>query len=116
MRCNTDVGCRQLLLDAGADPAAQTWERGLTPLHVAAEGGWSEAVALLLARGSDPSTRTSRQRTPLHLAARAQSLETVDLLLRAGGDPNAADIDQRTPLHAAVAKALVAFDMVEVSF
>lgn len=82
---------------------------------MAAEGGWSEATALLLARGSDPSARTSRQQTPLHLAARAQSLETVDLLLRAGGDPNAADNDQRTPLHAAVAKALVAFDMVEVS-
>ena len=85
---------------------------------MAAEGGWSEVVELLLQRGADAGARTSRRQTPLHLAARAQSVECVELLLQEGkgrADPNAADADQRTPLHAAVGKAIGAGDMVEVS-
>ena len=105
----------RVLLNYGVDPNLVTKDKQNTALHLAAEGGFSECVSLLLSKGASADARNYKGQTALHLAARAQSLECVEILLGTGAcDPNAVDNDLRTPLHSAVGKSLLAFEITEV--
>lgn len=105
----------RILLDYGVDPNLVTHDKKNTALHLAAEGGFSECVSLLLSKGANADARNYKGQTALHLAARAQSLECVEMLLSTGAcDPNAVDNDMRSPLHSAVGKSLLAFEITEV--
>lgn len=109
--------CLEILLNAPkADPNIRICirEKESTALHLAADEGNAECVALLLAKGADAKVKNHRGFTPLHLAARTSNLECVELLLRDGNaDPNSEDFDHRTPLHAAISKSDSAFDIIE---
>ncbi|GFG37774.1 hypothetical protein Cfor_02412 [Coptotermes formosanus] len=105
----------RILLDYGVDPNLVTYDKKNTALHLAAEGGFSECISLLLSKGAHADARNHKGQTALHLAARAQSLECVEMLLSTGAcDPNAVDNDMRSPLHSAVGKSLLAFEITEV--
>jgi uncharacterized protein len=59
----------QKLLAAGADPNARGEEgSSITPLHVAALGGNSELVKVLIDAGANPLAKTAYGETALHLA------------------------------------------------
>ena len=58
-------------------------------LHLAAEEGDVEAIARLVAEGSDIEARDSRGRTPVHVAAFASNDEALRALAEAGADMNA---------------------------
>ncbi|HIJ73886.1 MAG TPA: hypothetical protein HPP83_07275 [Candidatus Hydrogenedentes bacterium] len=99
---------------------------GRTPLHAAAEAGYTKVTEILLDAGADvnftarcdisegyalcgyPPTRVSQGPTlesgltPLHLAARQSHLAAVRLLLSRGADPNGTTETGWTPLHLAV--------------
>ncbi len=60
---------------------------GWTPLHYAAAGPDTAAVALLLDRGARVDARSPNGTTPLMMAARNGLESSVDLLLRRGADP-----------------------------
>lgn len=64
--CKVEAG--QLLLQYGADPSPLDSKRN-TPLHVAAERGFSAFVRLLLEYGADPNARDLDGWAPLHLLA-----------------------------------------------
>ena len=96
-------GVLALLLQAGAEPAAES-EGGFTPLHAAAYNGHAACVALLLAMGVSPAVTTSAGGyQPLHSASMAGQVSTAALLLDAGADIDAATGGGDTALHLAAA-------------
>jgi ankyrin repeat protein len=100
----------RILLEHGADP--NVFGQHGTPLHVAAEGGHSAMVELMLEHGADVAARLSEVggvmdgATPLHSAARGGSGEVVRLLLGAGADIEALTDEDMTPLMVAAAYGL----------
>lgn len=95
----------QLLLDAGANPAATTSNGayGIYPLHLAAEGGATNALSKLLDHGF-PVNAVNEETgvTALHLAVFHAKPEAASRLLAAGADPHAESTNIETP--AALAK------------
>jgi ankyrin repeat protein len=76
-----------------------------SPLHLAAAGGYLDAVEALLGSPSiDVNARSADGATPLHLAAEAGQAAVAARLCRAAGvDVDAADSHGRTALHYAAA-------------
>ena len=60
---------------------------GMTPLHIAAEGGHKEIAELLIANGADVNVKDNNQfvrGTPLDWAIKRKKTETADLLHKHG--------------------------------
>ena len=95
------------LLDEHADTTAtvQRWpgDRGWTALMIAAAGGQTAIVELLLNAGAPANQRNGAGRTALSFAAFYGRSQAVALLLGAGADPDAADILGQNPLMLAEA-------------
>lgn len=53
---------------------------GYTPLHYAAAGDHHDVVSYLLARGADPTIKTSLGKTALDLAKESRASTSIDLL------------------------------------
>ena len=92
----------RLLLERGATYLSH--DHGWVPLHMAAEYGYSQIVALFLDQGRDVNAKTNKGASPLHLAVENDRLETVKLLLSRGADVNSSDEDNITALHMAAIK------------
>ena len=95
-----DVALANSLISQGSDVNAADAEK-LTPLHVAASGGFAEVVRLLIAAGADTGARDMYGFTPLHAAAREGHLAAVKVLVEGGADIHATDIDHFTPVQVA---------------
>ncbi|NKB68455.1 MAG: hypothetical protein GKR89_15440 [Candidatus Latescibacteria bacterium] len=85
----------QALLDLGAAVNIRD-HKGKTPLHRAAQAGFSKIPALLLQRGADLEAPDAVGETPLFEAVRAGRPAAVALLLAAGADPHRANSKGRT--------------------
>ena len=94
---------KRLVVGCGVDPNVKEDDYGATPLHVAAEYGYSEIVEVLLEHGAAPNIREKYGDTPLHYAAMFGNSKVVEVLLEHGADPNARNNFGRTPLHYAAA-------------
>ena len=74
-----------------------------TPLHVAANRGYTRAFMALLNAGADVNAKNAQWRTPLHMAASVsgaagiESLHYASALLALGADANPKDKDNATP-------------------
>jgi ankyrin repeat protein len=92
-----------MLVDAGADPNVAD-NRGNTPLHRVALGGYKACVAAIIAAGADPSAVNDDGYTSLHWAVYNNHEACVAALIAAGADPNIVNNHRRTPLQVAVRK------------
>ncbi|MFN7095687.1 MAG: ankyrin repeat domain-containing protein, partial [Burkholderiales bacterium] len=82
-------------------------DKGLTPLHIAAQSEQSEMVIFLLNQGANIEAKTNRGGyTPLHLAVSNETI--VDTLLKAGAKINAQTDYDWNALHIAAAKGYLA--------
>ncbi len=89
------------LIAAGADVNAGD-ERGQTPLHFAARGGYDQIARLLIAQGADVNVSMERGPwTPLLDAALAGHAKVVKVLLENGAEVDATD-SWYTPLYYAI--------------
>lgn len=83
-------------------------EDGVTPLHGAAQQGYTQVVLKLLARGADVNAKVHRKKsTPLHYAVQEGRTEIVKLLLDFGAKIDATYFVQGvayTALHLAAAE------------
>jgi len=79
-------------------------QRGLTPMHYAAENGHLPVVQYLCEQGANNEARSNGDRTPLHLAAYEGHLPVVQYLCKQGADKETKDNCNMTPLHWAAVK------------
>lgn len=107
------TGMMQLLLDAGADPNAESTGFGQDePIHDAALGGHLGAVRVLLDAGADANATTYSGASALHTAAEDGHVAIVRLLLASGADPERENDSGYTPL-ALARTALAEWDPAE---
>lgn len=108
---NGDYAVTQILLDAGADPAA-VQPKGVTPLMMASglgrglgvfaddvgtEADLNRAASLLVERGADVNAADENGLTAVHLAAQAGLDSVVTLLAEHGARLDVTDEKGRTP-------------------
>ena len=74
---------------------------GLTPLHLAACGGFIKVCEILLDYGEnlDINSQDNQGKTPLHLACINDQIAIAQLLVRSGAQINIVDLDDNSPLH-----------------
>ncbi|MGE0040322.1 MAG: ankyrin repeat domain-containing protein [Vicinamibacterales bacterium] len=97
-----------LLLDHGANVAAETRLGSLTPLMMAARSGDTASLRLLLDHKADATAANANGTTVLMLAAASGQVEAVDLLLERGADVNAREATHgQTALMFAAARGRV---------
>lgn len=72
-----------------------------TPLHAAAQGGFSETAAILVEAGADLEAKNYYEWTPLTVACKNGDFDTVSNLLGAGASVNSVDKMKNRPLHIA---------------
>lgn len=78
------------LLNAGAKANVIDFNSGISPLMLAADGGFYDIVQLLITKGADVNKRTfSSGVTALMLAAKKGHTKVVEILLRNKADKNA---------------------------
>ncbi|XP_056366736.1 ankyrin repeat domain-containing protein 35 [Oenanthe melanoleuca] len=73
--------------------------RGQSALHLAAAGGLTECLTLLLERGAPVNETNDDGSTALHLATIACQPQCVKVLLQHGANERHVDGQNRTPLH-----------------
>jgi len=85
-----DVGCLQLLIDAGADLNTRSYVKKSTPLHLACTHGYSHSVRCLLDAGADYNIKDSLGLTPVRWARNDKYPECVEIIKKhMEGDTNA---------------------------
>lgn len=96
------VDCVKYLLVIGIDPNTLDIN-GNTPLHLAAEKGYTECLKLLLAKSNKTINlkSSSKQSTALHMAAENGYTECVQILLHTGSSHSVVNDKNQTPLHLA---------------
>ena len=104
---NNDFAKASQALASGARPdCGDRWD--WTPLHLAAERGYSRMLRLLLAAGATVDSTTVANATALHYAASAGHLECSLKLLNSGANPHARNKWGLTPIHKALERRHVA--------
>jgi ankyrin repeat protein len=85
---HNDPEMAKALVQAGANAMAVTRLQRLTPLFLAAKGGYAGVLEVLIGAGADVNAANSTGSTPLMLAAASGNTDAVKLLLDRGANVN----------------------------
>lgn len=98
----------ELLCEYGGDMNLGTREFNVTPLYIAAQNGFTEAVNLLLTKGNaNPNiARTRDNATPLFTATLVGHITTAERLVDAHADVNFPSKNGTTPFHIACLRGI----------
>ncbi len=88
-------------IETGSSPNQKDAKHNQNIIHIAAEGGHSEIVKILIEKGANVNAKDNFERTAFHLASERGHLEIVQCLLVKGADVNAKVYWKRTALHLA---------------
>lgn len=91
-----------LLIKRNAEMNVEDLHFGRTPLHLAAEHGYTKMCEMLIIRGADlyASGDAFYSKTPLHIACIHNHLETIQLLVKRGSNIDAlSGLVDKSPLH-----------------
>ena len=106
---NNDIDALKSILAESTATVEQRTNRGMTPLHYAANLDRLEAANLLIRAGAAPdAVFPSSQTTPLHWAADADAEDVLRLLILSKATIDARAKHDLTPLHLAARKGAVA--------
>lgn len=94
-------GLARLLLRHGADPNAQTLDRGLSPLHLAAREGNHQLVVDLAKYGATLDLTDTLGNTALHLSCAAGQTQATGELLRLGASRGMTNLAGHSPTQEA---------------
>ena len=97
---NGDIERIEKLISQGADVNAKD-NRGMTPLHQAAQYGQRQVAEVLIAKGANVNETDTAGQIPLHIAAEFGAKFVPELLLANGANIRATDVAGNTPLHVA---------------
>ncbi|KAJ7825932.1 ankyrin repeat-containing domain protein [Mycena leptocephala] len=81
-----NIEIARLLLEAGADPAAERDVQDHRPIHLAAMNGDLTMMKLLLAHGARVDDQCGQGESALHHACSVGNLQMVELLLDSGAN------------------------------
>ena len=99
---NVELNCKIDVNIVNKNSKEESTFKGLTPIHLAALNGFTEAVTKLAAKYEEAAKITSiGGMMPLHCAARNGHLEIVEFLAGFTDNPNSPNNDGNTPLHVA---------------
>ncbi len=107
------IGVAVLLIEHGASVESQEVKNGRTPLHLAAERGFSIMVDTLIIHGADMHSEKFKNDaiyslTPLHLAVINNHIDTVKVLLERGADTSElCGFRDKAPLHISCEKGYI---------
>jgi ankyrin repeat protein len=90
-----DSGWVRYLLSLGANPNL-TDRKGVTPLMLASQLGFVDAIQMLAQKGAKVDDSNDAGETPLMLAVHKRDIPTIRILLAAGADPDRSDNSRRT--------------------
>jgi ankyrin repeat protein len=91
-------------VDVDAKIESEKRESGWNPLHIAAYGGYTEIVTLLITSGANLDYKDKDGYTPLHKTVWSGRMKEATILLDSGANPNVKDNWGRTPLHLAASR------------
>ena len=66
------------------------WQKGFTPLHIAAKYGNTRIAKILLEKNAEPNVEGKYGLTPLHIATHYNHIDVATLLLWSHANPIAA--------------------------
>ena len=100
-RANETEAILRMLVAAGAAVDVVD-DAGISPIHLAARAGDTDAVALLIAFGADIEAIDGKGHTAIQSATMRSQGDVVQQLIQAGADINSKDGRGASPLHNAV--------------
>nr|WP_088306694.1 ankyrin repeat domain-containing protein [Novosphingobium sp. B 225] len=98
-----DLTWMQFLIAKGANVNIRDF-KGVTPLVVAVNNNFAEAVDLLVSRGAKIDESNNAGETPLITAVHNRNVAMMRILLKAGADPDRADNSGRSARDYAMAE------------